>query len=68
MLKGYENIELVISEENDEIELNVYRYKDKNRIKVDFKRLSPDERKAIVREYYKLFVVGSKKFAEISTF
>lgn len=68
MLKGYEKIELVISEENDEIELNVYRYKDRNRIKVDFNRLSPDERKSIVREYYKLFVVGSKKFAEISTF
>lgn len=63
------DISIEISKRTDgQIDVALFKFEDKRRVKVNLKSLDSDERKVITRDYYHLFVQGSKKFAEISSF
>lgn len=60
------DILIELTNKNGEIQIVLYRFEGKSKMRVDIKALHPDERKVAIRKYYELIVQGSRKFAEIS--
>lgn len=61
------DISIELNKHGDKIECIFYTITDGKKNRINLKAVKPDLRKSITREFYSLFVQGSKEFAKNST-